>query len=538
MTLINNLNGLLNAENASGAPWFQVVRPEDVDTIPDVIQDQISTAITLNVGATAYNIMATVGTAQWSETPQEVSGRLQYKSVFSFVIPKDRADILNYAKHLNNRGVIAIVRDANGQNRLMGTASEPATFRLSTRTLGNQGGQRNEHLYEIVLNSPDPVPFYQVTTHLPAPSNSAPSVPSLAVEVYSDAGHTTPVSSFNWGDTVYLKATPTNYTPNNYFFFISDGTRIKPIIQQATGTYTWEVKDIPNRGSLIIYCQAKDTASAIESYNWKDVNISAYYLDVFSSAFYCVSTRLERAAYSGALVSIRRSSDNATKDFYPDADEILSMASEDGSGTSLATWIGSDKGFMYKIYDQTTNGNDWVQSTAADQYKVISDGIFIEDLTGLAAPTAFGNGDGYDMSGFQGHALCDSDIVMSTKDPAFTHFCGSGASTYGFFGQIGSGSSTVVNDYGSPSLYVDNSLISSPTRTLVCSTNYGENKIIQHQGADTTSANWSTAYFGKYPPSATFTMFGSLAFCASFASDQSATRAKRHEYLRNFYQCT
>lgn len=236
MSLINNFDNLQNADNASGAPWFQVVLPADVATIPDAILDQIGTAITLNGGATAYNIMATVGTVQWTEQPQDVDGRQQYRSVFSFVIPKDRADVLTYAQYLNNRGVIAIVRDANGQSRLMGTVDEPATFRMASRTLGNADGQRNEHLYEIVLTSNRPVPFYQVSTHLPAPANVCPPAYSLAVAV----NNSTP----DYNTSIDITATPTDIIPTSYTFQISDAESGTATVTQASNVLTWTVNKV------------------------------------------------------------------------------------------------------------------------------------------------------------------------------------------------------------------------------------------------------------------------------------------------------
>jgi hypothetical protein len=44
-------------------------------------------------------------------------------------------------------------------------------------------------------------------------------VTSLSIEVYSDAGYTTPASSFNYGATAYIKLVPTGITPTSYSFF-------------------------------------------------------------------------------------------------------------------------------------------------------------------------------------------------------------------------------------------------------------------------------------------------------------------------------
>jgi len=97
-------------------------------------------------------------------------------------------------------------------------------------------------------------------------------------------------------------------------------------------------------------------------------------LDTYSGAAAAYSVRLLSSTYSGALVEIRRSSDNAVKDFYPDANNELSLTSEDGSGTSLSTWIGSDDGFVRTWYDQSGNANNAQQTTTSNQPQLITSG--------------------------------------------------------------------------------------------------------------------------------------------------------------------
>ena len=354
-TLINNFDSLQNSPNASGAPWFQVVRPEDVDTIPDVILDQISSAITLVGGATAYNMKATVGTVQWSETTQEVGGRLQYTSVFSFVIPKDRADVLNYAKHLNNRGVIAIVRDANGQNRLMGTAEEPATFQMATRSLGHQQGGRNEHRYEIVLVSGKPVPFYQVTAHLPSPAGSCP-VMSVSVGV-SD---TTPT----YGDAVTITATPANFSPTLYRYYADYGTGIEYIGQNGTGTYVWNVR--APHGSVDVYVEAIQGAITAGSYT--TITVTGLFLDRWPSAVFAFSLYRLRYGYAGACLRVRRASDNAEQDIGFDIDSL--------DITALETFCTGTDGYVVALWCQQVC-NMAVQLTASDQPQIVSSGSVI-----------------------------------------------------------------------------------------------------------------------------------------------------------------
>ena len=70
------------------------------------------------------------------------------------------------------------------------------------------------------------------------------------------------------------------------------------------------------------------------------------------------------------VIRVRRSSDNAEADFT--ADEIT-------DGTLLA-WVGitaSDNGFVTTWYDQSGNGNDATQGTAASQPKIVNAGSLI-----------------------------------------------------------------------------------------------------------------------------------------------------------------
>jgi len=83
------------------------------------------------------------------------------------------------------------------------------------------------------------------------------------------------------------------------------------------------------------------------------------------------------SSYSGALVRIRRSSDNAEKDFYPNSNFELSLTSEDGNGTSLSTWVGANDAFLVTKYDQSGNNEDATQSSASLQDKIVNSGALI-----------------------------------------------------------------------------------------------------------------------------------------------------------------
>jgi hypothetical protein len=110
------------------------------------------------------------------------------------------------------------------------------------------------------------------------------------------------------------------------------------------------------------------------------------------------SVRLLKNSYSGALVRIRRSSDSAEKDFYPDSNDELSMSSEDGAGTSLTTWISTDSGYIVTWYDQEETA-DMTQSTAANQPRIVNAGT-LETKGGKTAVYFDGTNDYVSRSAF------------------------------------------------------------------------------------------------------------------------------------------
>jgi len=102
-------------------------------------------------------------------------------------------------------------------------------------------------------------------------------------------------------------------------------------------------------------------------------------LDTYTGAKVAYSVRRLRGGYTGALVRIRRSSDSAEKDFYPDTNNELSLTSEDGAGTSLTTWIGANSGYVVTWYDQSGNANNASRAVAADQPRIVNAGALEVD---------------------------------------------------------------------------------------------------------------------------------------------------------------
>ncbi len=79
------------------------------------------------------------------------------------------------------------------------------------------------------------------------------------------------------------------------------------------------------------------------------------------------SLRLLDSAYGGALIRLRRSSDDAESDFSAVAETgIIDTA-------AIATWLGASDGLLMTWYDQSGNGRNVVQAIDAKQLKYIAD---------------------------------------------------------------------------------------------------------------------------------------------------------------------
>jgi len=521
-TLINNFEGLSNAPNAGGAPWFQVVLPADIDTIPDRVLDQISTAITLQSGSNAYNIKPTVGSIGWTESARQINGRPEYTSVFSFVIPKDRPDVLNYAQHLNNRGVVAIVRDANGQNRLMGTKDEPATFRMASRTLGSAGGGRNEHRYEIALTSAKPVPFYEVTTHLPAPANTCPPHPSLTVAV-DDA---TP----NFGDTITVTATANNITATNYDFYLPQNGGNFKRISQASNAYSWAV-DFVGNGTIYVGCDnGTDTGYTISGVA---VTSTGYLLDALecppdtTTGLMILSTSFATTP----IINVRRSSGS------PSAADFKYDSIIDGT---LAAWVGAgNDGFITTYYDQTGKGRHRFQTNASYQLKIVDAGTLVTDSNGNPSAKVVSPGNGMEVYGF---GTSTSGTVYLVCKPTG----GNNAGRYGYlfsrnaspavgrFDDTGADTNSTATGAGSPTHKVNGALIANEQRGTLGIAIVNNECIITIDGIDWTGnlATWAS------------TKNETLEFCdpdtldmafIGFNANGTDEQATIESYLNHFY---
>jgi hypothetical protein len=102
-------------------------------------------------------------------------------------------------------------------------------------------------------------------------------------------------------------------------------------------------------------------------------NVSPYtqfrgILDEYPGAAAAYSLRRLSGSYGGPLIKVRRSSDNTEQDIFPLGNGSLDT-------TSLLSFVGANNGFVTTWYDQSGNGNNAAQGTAASQPQIVASGI-------------------------------------------------------------------------------------------------------------------------------------------------------------------
>ncbi len=78
---------------------------------------------------------------------------------------------------------------------------------------------------------------------------------------------------------------------------------------------------------------------------------------------YAVSVRRVIIPYTGPIMNIRNSGTGATQDFYSDSSQNYLTTGANNTGTSYASWIGGNTGYVRILYDQCGKNNHAVNST-------------------------------------------------------------------------------------------------------------------------------------------------------------------------------
>lgn len=128
-------------------------------------------------------------------------------------------------------------------------------------------------------------------------------------------------------------------------------------------------------------------------------------LDTYSGATVAYSLRRLSSTYTGNLIRVRRSSDNAEQNIGYDSNNVLDTA-------SLLTFCGAGNGFVTTWYDQSGNARNITQTTAANQPQIVSSGAV---LTQNTKPTLAFNGTSNILRAFSSGTSTENTLITLSK---------------------------------------------------------------------------------------------------------------------------
>lgn len=125
-----------NGNNLGGVIRFNFIDVNDVESIPDSIDDVVSEAVVLKEGAQwscGYGTQFSIG---YSEPTESTNAGTIYKKSFDASCPQDCAENKNLFRLKRNKRFILDIYTSNGLRLLVGTIEEPLQFtsNLATKT--------------------------------------------------------------------------------------------------------------------------------------------------------------------------------------------------------------------------------------------------------------------------------------------------------------------------------------------------------------------------------------------------------------------
>jgi hypothetical protein len=171
-------------------------------------------------------------------------------------------------------------------------------------------------------------------------------------------------------------------------------------------------------------------------------------LDDYSNAAAAYSLRKLDKDYTGNAIRVRRSNDNT--------EQNIGFVGNDLDTTSLKTFVGVNSGFVTTWYDQSGNARNATQTTAANQPRIVNAGT-VERVN--TKPSIFLDGSN-DFFAFTSTRTSANDIyyVINTTDNSFAIHTNDNSGGFGYLATQSSANTGLYGNYGTPTLYVNNTL--------------------------------------------------------------------------------
>lgn len=252
-------------------------------------------------------------------------------------------------------------------------------------------------------------------------------------------------------------------------------------------------------------------------------------LDLYPNAAAAYSLRLLRVGYTGSAIRVRRASDNT--------EQNIGFTALGGLDTSsLTSFCSGTNGFVTTWYDQSGNGRNATQTTAANQPQIVSSGNVITE-NGKPSLQFDGSNDGFGLSipspsSFGGGSEYSVISRTSSSNPIITFNNGSVSSMWSFsiipsLGWISRLSATLQN-FGNPSSI--NQMLVSINRKASTTEMYINNLLLNDLSNHALSTN-SFSNFGNGPQLTN----GKIQESILYPSNQAANRTGIQTNINSFY---
>ena len=296
-----------------------------------------------------------------------------------------------------------------------------------------------------------------------------------------------------------------------------------------------------NQQSLIIYTSNEaSNLSGIETNINKHYNLywdgsQAGLLDDYPNASAAYSLRALNSAYTGAAIQVRKTVDNTTSTL-----DIGLLYDGSLDTDSLLSFAGSNNVFVYKWYDQSGNGINATQTSAARQPIIVSNGVvnelnerpsikflapFLTDLNLSQYPFTSG-GSATEKSIF---AVAENDSTVNqnlyniadARDIYALTYNRSGNNTYGF---VGANYGTIGGNITGQNI-ISSLAISPSSKTF--------NNTVEGVSSNLARSNFHEKSIGSR--GSYFAMDGNIQEMIMYESNQSANRTGIETNINNFY---
>lgn len=114
--------------NLGGLVGFKFVHCSAVDSWPGIFNSKVSQALLLKPGFEWLTGYSTPETLNFDEPSKETQNGPYYEKIVSGFVPGDKEELLALMEQMDGRMFILIIKDTNGQDRLIGSHGDFLTF--------------------------------------------------------------------------------------------------------------------------------------------------------------------------------------------------------------------------------------------------------------------------------------------------------------------------------------------------------------------------------------------------------------------------